>query len=135
MTGHDENGDEGGRSGRRPGVPKASGLLLAGALVLGPATAAWAYWHLNHDVRGVAIDSALGDDRPARAAATASAPASAGASARCPPERRTSWSYSPTPRRSSGSPTPPVSRRTPAWTAPAELTRFGRSLRRTACGR
>ncbi|MEU2053374.1 LCP family protein [Streptomyces bungoensis] len=69
MTGHDENGDEGRRSGRRPGVLKAAGLLLAGALVLGSATAAWAYWHLNHNIRSVDIDGALGDDRPARAVA------------------------------------------------------------------
>ncbi|MFE0386853.1 LCP family protein [Streptomyces bungoensis] len=79
MTGHDENGDEGRRSGRRPGVLKAAGLLLAAALVLGSATAAWAYWHLDHNIRSVDIDGALGDDRPARAVATPAASTSASA--------------------------------------------------------
>ncbi|MGW2641325.1 LCP family protein [Streptomyces sp. NPDC001348] len=83
MTGHGENGesDAGGRrGGRRPAVLKAVGLTLAAALVLGGAAAGWAYWHLNHNIKSVDIDSALGDDRPARAVTTPSASASASAS-------------------------------------------------------
>nr|WP_225859416.1 LCP family protein [Streptomyces albicerus] len=34
------------------------------------AGAAWAYWHLNHNIKSVDIDSALGDDRPARGMTT-----------------------------------------------------------------
>ncbi|MFI0965251.1 LCP family protein [Streptomyces sp. NPDC021080] len=80
MTGHDENGDEGGRRGRRSRGLKAAGLTLAGLLVLGAGTAGWAYWHLNQNIRSVDINSALGDDRPAKAVVTPSAPASASAS-------------------------------------------------------
>ncbi|MDO0926187.1 LCP family protein [Streptomyces sp. TG1A-8] len=68
MTGHEERG---GRAGRRPGVLKALGLALAGALVLGAAAAGWAYWHLDHNIRGVDIDGALGADRPVPAATPA----------------------------------------------------------------
>ena len=39
-------------------------------LVLVAAGAGWAYWHLNQNIRSVDIDSALGDDRPARAPVT-----------------------------------------------------------------
>ncbi|KAB1988734.1 LCP family protein [Streptomyces triticiradicis] len=81
MIGHDESGDEVGRRGRRPKVLKAAGLALAGLLVLGTGTAGWAYWHLNRNIRSVDIDSALGDDRPAKAVVTPSSPASASASA------------------------------------------------------
>lgn len=42
--------------------------------------AGWAYWHLNHNIKSVDINSALGDDRPAKALATPSASASASAS-------------------------------------------------------
>lgn len=63
--------------GRRPGVLKAVGLTLAGFLVLGAAAGGWAYWHLNGNIRSVDINSALGDDRPARAVSTPSASASA----------------------------------------------------------
>lgn len=56
---------------------KAAGLVLAGALVLGTAAAGYAYWHLDHNITGVDIDSALGGDRPARAVVTPSASASA----------------------------------------------------------
>ncbi|MEU6777282.1 LCP family protein [Streptomyces sp. NPDC046759] len=66
--------------GRRPAALRAAGLALAGALVLGTATVGWAYWHLNHNIRSVDINSALGDDRPARAVTTPSAPVSAAAS-------------------------------------------------------
>ncbi|MGW3146490.1 LCP family protein [Streptomyces sp. NPDC001177] len=77
MTVHDENGDEHRRLGRRPRVLKAAGFTLAGVLVLGIATGGWAYWHLNNNIKSVDINSALGDDRPARAVVTPSAAASA----------------------------------------------------------
>ncbi|MER6122322.1 LCP family protein [Streptomyces sp. NPDC001795] len=77
MTGHDENGDEGRRTGRRSRVLKAAGLTLAGALVLAIAAAGWAYWHLNDNIKSVDINNALGDDRPAKAVTTPSASASA----------------------------------------------------------
>jgi LCP family protein required for cell wall assembly len=64
---------------------KAAGLTLAGALVLGVAAAGWAYWHLNHNIRSVDINSALGDDRPARAVSAPSPTAPAGASATASP--------------------------------------------------
>ncbi|MEU4088724.1 LCP family protein [Streptomyces aureus] len=80
MTGHDENGDGRGRRGRRSKVLRAAGLTLAGLLVVGAGTAGWAYWHLNRNIRSVDINSALGDDRPARAVVTPSAPVSASAS-------------------------------------------------------
>jgi LCP family protein required for cell wall assembly len=65
--------DEDRRVGRRPGVLKAVGLTLAGALVAGCAAAGWAYWHLNSNIKSVDINSALGDDRPAKATPTPSA--------------------------------------------------------------
>ncbi|MFB7245368.1 LCP family protein [Streptomyces populi] len=80
MIGHDENGDGVGRRGRRSKVLKAAGLALAGLLVLGAGTAGWVYWQLNRNIRSVDIDSALGDDRPAKAVVTPSSPASASAS-------------------------------------------------------
>ncbi|MFE9876598.1 LCP family protein [Streptomyces sp. NPDC005784] len=81
MTGHKEGGDGVGPVGRRSRVLKAVGLTLAGVLVLGIGTAGWAYWHLNHNIKGVDINSALGGDRPAKAVSTPSSPASASASA------------------------------------------------------
>ncbi|MFJ4202665.1 LCP family protein [Streptomyces sviceus] len=65
--------DEGGRVGRRPRVLKAVGLTLAGALVAGCAAAGWAYWHLNSNIKSVDINSALGEDRPAKATPTPTA--------------------------------------------------------------
>lgn len=79
MTGLDENGDDGRGQGRRSKVLRTAGLILAGALVLGVAAGGWAYWHLNGNIKSVDINGALGDDRPARAAATPSASASASA--------------------------------------------------------
>jgi LCP family protein required for cell wall assembly len=76
VTRHEEQGDAGGRAGRRPRTLKAVGLTLAGALVLGVAAAGWAYWHLDRNITSVDINSALGDDRPAGAVATPSAGAS-----------------------------------------------------------
>ncbi|MGP2435762.1 LCP family protein [Streptomyces sp. JW3] len=63
--------------GGRARVLRAAGLTLAGALLLGVAAAGWVYWHLNDNITGVDINSALGDDRPARATPTPSASASA----------------------------------------------------------
>ncbi|MFF0090584.1 LCP family protein [Streptomyces canus] len=69
MTGDDEDR----RAGRRPRILKAVGLALAGTLVLGCAAAGWAYWHLNSNIKSVDINSALGDDRPAKPTPTPSA--------------------------------------------------------------
>ncbi|MFF6993752.1 LCP family protein [Streptomyces sp. NPDC008313] len=85
MSGENEHEDENGgaarRGGRRRGLVKAAGIALAGVLVLSAAGAGWAYWHLNHNIKGVDIDSALGDDRPARSGPTSATPeASASAS-------------------------------------------------------
>ncbi|MBL1105651.1 LCP family protein [Streptomyces sp. 5-8] len=80
MTRREEQDDVSGRVGRRPGALRIVGLTLAGTLALGAAAAGWVYWHLDSNIRSVDINSALGDDRPARAvippAATASADAS-----------------------------------------------------------
>ncbi|WBO69237.1 LCP family protein [Streptomyces camelliae] len=62
--------------GRRSRALKIVGLTLAGVLVLGAAAGGWAYWHLNHNIKSVDIDSALGDDRPAKTMITPSASAS-----------------------------------------------------------
>ncbi|MEV6838733.1 LCP family protein [Streptomyces sp. NPDC051133] len=80
MTGHEELGETGGRVGRRSRTLRIVGLTLAGTLVLGLATTGWAYWHLNHNITSVDINSALGDDRPAEAVTTPSAGTSAAAS-------------------------------------------------------
>ncbi|WP_328499372.1 LCP family protein [Streptomyces sp. NBC_00414] len=55
---------------------KVAGIALGCALVVSLAGAAWAYWHLNHNIKSVDIDSALGDDRPPRGVTTPSAEAS-----------------------------------------------------------
>ncbi|MFG3100314.1 LCP family protein [Streptomyces sp. NPDC048182] len=65
-------GSEDGTGGRKR-VLRIAALALAGALLLGGAAAAWAYQHLNGNIRSVDIDSALGDNRPARPTATPSA--------------------------------------------------------------
>ncbi|MGW0204980.1 LCP family protein [Streptomyces sp. NPDC003233] len=77
MTRQEEQGDAGSRVGRRRGALKAVGLTLTGFLVLGTAAAGYAYWHLSHNIKSVDINSALGDDRPAKAVippATTAAP-------------------------------------------------------------
>ncbi|MFB8246779.1 LCP family protein [Streptomyces sp. NPDC055952] len=61
-----ERDGEGEAPRRRSQVPRTAALVLAGALVLGAAAAGWAYWHLDHNITGVDIDRALGDDRPPR---------------------------------------------------------------------
>jgi len=82
VTGEDEREDDNAprRVGRRRTLLKVAGLTLAGVFVLSAAGAGWAYWHLNHNIRSVDINSALGDDRPAKAVTTPSASASASAS-------------------------------------------------------
>ncbi|MCS0600175.1 LCP family protein [Streptomyces sp. LP11] len=67
VTRHEEQVDAGGRPVRRSRTLKIAGIALAGALVLCAAGASWAYWHLNDNIHSVDIDSALGDNRPARA--------------------------------------------------------------------
>lgn len=83
VTSEDERGDENEgverRGGRRRGLLKAAGIVFAGALVLSVAGAGWAYWHLNQNIKSVDINSALGDDRPAKAVSTPSASSSASA--------------------------------------------------------
>ncbi|MFF7448507.1 MULTISPECIES: LCP family protein [unclassified Streptomyces] len=80
MTGHEESGDAGRRPGRRPRALKAAGIALAGVLVLGAAGAGFVYWHLNDNIKSVDINTALGDDRPAKAVTTPAPSASATAS-------------------------------------------------------
>ncbi|MFJ3548778.1 LCP family protein [Streptomyces sp. NPDC090114] len=73
-----DDGDDGGiRPRRRARVLKITGLALAGLLVLGAGAAAWAYWQLNDNIKSVDINSALGDDRPAKAVPTPSPSATA----------------------------------------------------------
>ncbi|WP_445028536.1 LCP family protein [Streptomyces sp. SAS_270] len=81
MTGEDGREDDNAprRVGRRRTLLKAAGLTLAGVFVLTAAGTGWAYWHLNHNIKSVDINSALGDDRPAKAVTTPSASASASA--------------------------------------------------------
>ncbi|MET7456826.1 LCP family protein [Streptomyces sp. NPDC005574] len=83
MTSDEASGDAGIRVARRARVLKVAGLALAGALVLGVGAAGWAYWHLNNNIKSVDIDSALGDDRPARAVTT---PAPSGSATPLPTE-------------------------------------------------
>ncbi|WP_031477493.1 LCP family protein [Streptomyces bicolor] len=77
MTGRDENGDDGRRTGRRSRALKTAGFVLVGALVLGVGTAGWAYWQLNDNITSVDINSALGDNRPPRAMTAPQSSASA----------------------------------------------------------
>ncbi|MGW0756800.1 LCP family protein [Streptomyces sp. NPDC002814] len=81
MTVEDEHGDDNGGTDRhirpRSGLLKAVGLTLAGLLALGAAGAGWVYWHLNDNITSVDINSALGDDRPAKSMTTPAGSASA----------------------------------------------------------
>ncbi|MGW0575890.1 LCP family protein [Streptomyces sp. NPDC002920] len=79
MTRHEEHGEDGRRAGRRSRVLKAAGLALAGALVVGIGAGGWVYWHLNDNIKSVDIDSALGDNRPARVVTTPTPSGSASA--------------------------------------------------------
>ncbi|MDX2824762.1 LytR family transcriptional regulator [Streptomyces ipomoeae] len=65
------------RLGRRSRWLKIAGCTLAGVLVLGAGGAGWAFWQLNGNIKSVDINSALGDDRPAKTPSTASPSASA----------------------------------------------------------
>ncbi|MGW1541065.1 LCP family protein [Streptomyces sp. NPDC002309] len=76
LTEHGGGGHEGPRGGRR-GALKAAGLVLAGVVVLGGAGAGWVYRHLNDNITSVDINSALGDDRPAKPAPSSSPSAAA----------------------------------------------------------
>ncbi|UUU31455.1 LCP family protein [Streptomyces sp. CA-210063] len=58
-------GDDGG-GGRRRRWLKFAGFTLAGALVVGVGGAGWAFWRLNDNIKSVDINSALGDNRPAK---------------------------------------------------------------------
>ncbi|MCZ9341176.1 LCP family protein, partial [Streptomyces sp. TRM76130] len=69
--------------GRATGL-RVAGLALAGVVLLGAAAAGWVYWHLSDNITGVDINSALGDDRPARATPEPSGSASASAQATGP---------------------------------------------------
>ncbi|MEW2305747.1 LCP family protein [Streptomyces sp. NPDC006655] len=77
MTGHEEQDDAVRRVGRRSRTLKIVGLTLAGAMTLAIAAAGWVYVHLNDNIKSVDINSALGDDRPARAVTAPTAAASA----------------------------------------------------------
>lgn len=71
-TGGEGDDTPGIRTGRRTRVLKITGFALAGLLVLGAGAAGWAYWQLNDNIRGVDINNALGDDRPAKPMTAAS---------------------------------------------------------------
>ncbi|MER5433978.1 LCP family protein [Streptomyces sp. NPDC002588] len=79
MTRREEHGEDGRRAGRRSRVVKAAGLALATTLVLGIGAGGWVYWHLNDNIKSVDIDSALGDNRPAKAVTTPTPSGSASA--------------------------------------------------------
>ncbi|TPQ20151.1 LCP family protein [Streptomyces sporangiiformans] len=74
MSGEDEHEDDNGgvtrRGDRRSRLLKITGIALGCALVVSAAGVGWAYWQLNRNIQSVDIDSALGDDRPARAMVT-----------------------------------------------------------------
>jgi LCP family protein required for cell wall assembly len=53
---------------------KTAGAVAGCVLVLTGGGAAWAYWHLDHNIQGVDIDNALGDDRPPKPAPVTVAP-------------------------------------------------------------
>ncbi|MDW4904899.1 LCP family protein [Streptomyces sp. ADMS] len=83
QTSDDDGGAErqlGRQAGRRSSRwLKAVGFTLAGTLVLAAAGAGYAYWHLNHNIKSVDINSALGDNRPAKTQSLPTAGASASA--------------------------------------------------------
>ncbi|MER5950840.1 LCP family protein [Streptomyces sp. NPDC001904] len=66
---------------------KVAGVVLGCALVVGGAGAGWVYWHLDHNIRSVDIDSALGDNRPARADGTGPSPSPSASASQEPVEK------------------------------------------------
>ncbi|WP_226967032.1 LCP family protein [Streptomyces phaeolivaceus] len=76
----DAEDNSGGAGGQRRRWLKIAGCALAGALVLGAGGAGWAFWRLNDNIRSVDINSALGDNRPAKAQSSAEPSTSASAS-------------------------------------------------------
>ncbi|WP_353944210.1 LCP family protein [Streptomyces sp. HUAS MG91] len=66
---------------------KAAGVVLGCALVLGGAGAGWVYWHLDHNIHSVDIDSALGDNRPARADRAGPSPSPSASASQEPVEK------------------------------------------------
>ncbi|WP_420035145.1 LCP family protein [Streptomyces sp. cg28] len=66
---------------------KAAGVVLGCALVLGGGGAGWVYWHLDHNIRSVDIDSALGDNRPARADEASPSPSPSASASQEPVEK------------------------------------------------
>jgi LCP family protein required for cell wall assembly len=83
QTSDDDGGAErqvGRQVGRRSSRwLKAVGFTLAGTLVLAAAGAGYVYWHLNHNIKSVDINSALGDNRPAKTQSLPTAGASTSA--------------------------------------------------------
>ncbi|UUU24421.1 LCP family protein [Streptomyces sp. DSM 40750] len=73
-------GDDNGGVGRRRRRLKLAGFILVGALVLGVGGAGWAFWRLNDNIKSVDINSALGDNRPAKLRSSSEPSASATAS-------------------------------------------------------
>ncbi|MFJ6655047.1 LCP family protein [Streptomyces sp. NPDC091377] len=74
MTADDEQTGE-RRSRRR--LLKVVGGVTAGVVVLGGVAGGWVYWKLDANITSVDINSALGDNRPAKPVVTPSAGASA----------------------------------------------------------
>jgi LCP family protein required for cell wall assembly len=75
--GNEREDDDNGGAGRRRRRLRITGFALAGVLVLAACGAGLAFWRLNDNIRSVDINSALGDDRPAKIRSTASPEASA----------------------------------------------------------
>lgn len=66
---------------------KVAAIAFGCALVLGGAGTGWVYWHLDHNIRSVDIDGALGDDRPPRADQATVAPSASAAPTEEPVEK------------------------------------------------
>ncbi|MEV1020961.1 LCP family protein [Streptomyces sp. NPDC050264] len=66
---------------------KAVALAFGCVLVLGGAGAGWVYWHLDHNIRSVDIDGALGDDRPVKPVAAAASPSASASPSSEPVEK------------------------------------------------
>ncbi|MFE7838419.1 LCP family protein [Streptomyces sp. NPDC057474] len=72
--------DDNGGAGRRRRWLKIAGVTLAGVLVVGAGGAGWAFWRLNDNIKSVDINSALGDNRPAKLRSSSEPSASGSAS-------------------------------------------------------